>query len=271
MEENVKKKPGVIKTIVTIFLMIISVFFIIPMILLQMLAPLMTSFDEFADEVGRTRIHKEVRYIMSENRANFWVSRVDYEENDKNVICILDHMTLRNMSELPVVSFEDGLEIEGNGETRLYFPYTILDYGGIESISGISHIISSDVTAVPTCDLGGATLVVPKPLYDSLGDSEKEKCVPANIAYMYNYEDSPNDNYYYVDYSEESGALSRAFDKPHRPGRVFKGWYTEPECINEWDFDSGVVEVRYDEDGNVIYEEFKLYAKWSRQIYAIEE
>ena len=262
MEENVKKKPGVIKTIVTIFLMIISVFFIIPMILLQMLSPLMTSFGEYAHEIGRSDYYKGVWYRISENEANFRVSDIDHRKNNKNVICILDRANLRYSNELPVVSFKDGLEIEGNGATRLYFPYTILDYGGIESISGISHIISSDVTAVPTCDLGGAILVVPKPLYDSLGDSEKEKCVPANIAYMYNYEDSPNDNYYYVDYSEESGALSRAFYMPNRPGYCFSGWYTEPECINEWDFDSGVVEIKYDEDGNVIYEEFKLYAKW---------
>lgn len=206
--------------------------------------------DHYDDGVG---------YNISDNHANYYVSHVSGNWEDDEVIRIID-----NVKELPVVSFEDGLEIEGNGETRLYFPYTILDYGGIESISGISHIISSDVTAAPTCDSGGATLVVPKPLYDSLSDSEKEKCAPANIAYMYNYEDSPNDNYYYVDYSEQTGEISRKYDDPERFGYKFCGWYTEPECINEWSFGNGVVEIEYDEEGNVIYEEFKLYAGWYR-------
>ncbi len=107
--------------------------------------------------------------------------------------------------------------------------------------------------------------MVPKLLYDSLQGTEIGKeCVPANIAYLYNYEDSPNENYYHVDLIEDSGKLKRTCYNPERSGYVFLGWYTEPECINEWDFNNGIIEVEFDEEGKIIYNEIRLYAKWTR-------
>ena len=55
-------------------------------------------------------------------------------------------------------------------------------------------------------------------------------------------------------------------------GYTFKGWYTEPECINEWDFENDEV-TKYSEYIEINEEEGKikkysvivktyLYAKW---------
>ena len=50
---------------------------------------------------------------------------------------------------------------------------------------------------------------------------------------------------------------------PTRIGYTFMGWYKEPECINKWDFDNDIVPSKeYDENGQYILKEIKLYAKW---------
>jgi hypothetical protein len=47
--------------------------------------------------------------------------------------------------------------------------------------------------------------------------------------------------------------------EPIREGYIFEGWYYENQ---KWDFDNDVVTIEFDEEGNRIYEEFCLYAKW---------
>ena len=75
---------------------------------------------------------------------------------------------------------------------------------------------------------------------------------PANINYYYNYKNSENNGVYWIDNVEQG---ERIIDipptKPTRKGWTFGGWYTEPECINKWEFTNTVPENGVD-----------LYAKW---------
>ena len=245
------------RTIVRISLAMILIPFILCVIGLVILTAWVNSLP---DPEGDLYYTLDAIYMRSNDGANYSVYKVLDGKDGKNVITIRS-----SVGAAPVISFQDGIKIIGNGETSLYFPYTILDYDGIESITGISKVVSSDTSAVPSCDLGGATLVVPKLLYDSLQGTEAVKeCVPANIAYLYNYEDSPNENYYHVDLIEENGHLKRTCVDPKRDGYKFYGWYTEPECINEWSFSKDVVETELDSNGKVVYKEFRLYALWVR-------
>ena len=59
----------------------------------------------------------------------------------------------------------------------------------------------------------------------------------ANVVYKLNYETTGRDFY---DLDSTLGSLIKPQD-PTREGYVFKGWYTEPECINEWDFENDEV------------------------------
>ena len=46
-------------------------------------------------------------------------------------------------------------------------------------------------------------------------------------------------------------------------GNTFGGWYKEPECINEWNFETDTLpQAQYGEEGKELYQETKLYAKW---------
>ena len=85
----------------------------------------------------------------------------------------------------------------------------------------------------------------------------------ANVSYFYNYENSPNDNYYWIDDYDYGKKIEFIPPEPSRSGYVFGGWYKESECINKWDFNiDALPNVLYDEWSNKIYQETKLYAKW---------
>ena len=99
----------------------------------------------------------------------------------------------------------------------------------------------------------------------------------ANVSYFYNYDNAPNDNYFWIDDYEYGEEISFIPPEPTRAGYTFGGWYKESECINKWDFEIDTLpEVKYtdvipthqlfhnestDYDYR-IYQETKLYAKW---------
>ncbi len=102
----------------------------------------------------------------------------------------------------------------------------------------------------------------------------------ANVSYIYNYEDSPNGGYYWVD-NYDNGLIEYIPPEPTREGYIFDGWYKEAECTNKWNFekdktgafyqyhkkpsDSSTEEYKkfYNEYiSNHTYVETKLYAKW---------
>lgn len=119
-----------------------------------------------------------------------------------------------------------------------------------------------------------------------LNNEETKKYIPydvygiANVSYIYNYEEAPNDGYYWVD-DYDNGLIEYIPPEPTREGYTFDGWYKEAECINEWDFNSDKTSASYiyyeepNEDSTEEYKNFynkyisthtyvetKLYAKW---------
>ena len=85
----------------------------------------------------------------------------------------------------------------------------------------------------------------------------------ANTSYMFNYEGEPNDGYFFINEFERGGLIENTPYEPRREGYRFAGWYKEPECVNAWDFCKDTLpEAEYDEEGNLLFVETKLYAKW---------
>ena len=84
-----------------------------------------------------------------------------------------------------------------------------------------------------------------------------------NISYMYNYESATNDGYYWIDDYDYGSKIEFIPPVPERDGFAFGGWYKEAECVNEWDFNSNILpDAKYTGNGEEIYQETKLYAKW---------
>lgn len=85
----------------------------------------------------------------------------------------------------------------------------------------------------------------------------------ANVSYYYNYESAPNNGYYWIDNYNYAEKIEYVPENPMQDGYSFGGWYKEPECINAWDFETDTLpQAQYNEEGQELYQETKLYAKW---------
>ena len=88
----------------------------------------------------------------------------------------------------------------------------------------------------------------------------------ANTAYMFNYENCPNDGYFFINDFEYGATIEKTPYEPIRDGYAFGGWYKESECINAWNFETDTLpQAQYDEQEREIYQETKLYAKWIKK------
>ena len=102
--------------------------------------------------------------------------------------------------------------------------------------------------------------------YFNLQNGYRFKICKANTAYMFNYENCPNDGYFFINDFEYGTTIEDSPYVPLREGYVFDGWHKEPECINIWDFDTdSLPEAQYNEGGIALYQETKLYAKWRKE------
>ena len=73
--------------------------------------------------------------------------------------------------------------------------------------------------------------------------------------------------YYWIDDWDYGSKIEFIPPEPEREGYTFGGWYKEPECINEWNFETDVLpeertEINEEGEEEVVYQETKLYAKW---------
>ena len=97
--------------------------------------------------------------------------------------------------------------------------------------------------------------------------------IRANVSYFYNYENAPNDNYYWIDNYDYGEKIEFIPPEPTREGYIFDGWYKESECISKWDFEVDRLPNYLFDEGTPadpenyrpIYQETKLYAKWIEQ------
>lgn len=86
--------------------------------------------------------------------------------------------------------------------------------------------------------------------------------IPANISYFYNYEDAPNDGYYWLDDLEDGEKITYIPENPTREGYLFGGWFKDEACTEVWDFETDT--ITKPAEG---YYENKIYAKWNKKNY----
>ena len=164
---------------------------------------------------------------------------------------------------------------EGPNLKRVYFPWSVRRQYDLNSNVTLSRVFSKDCIVIFTRYddiVPSKRTVVPMCSYElfmktgELGGwsppSHHYSVEPSNVAYLFNYPDAPNRNYFLVDLVESTGRLRRPPYEPERDGYVFGGWYKDAECTELWDFNKDIVEVSYDGNGTRIYEELWLYAKW---------
>ena len=242
----------------------------------------------------RKRHYEEngVKYFLSGNGE--WEVECLYDKNlTGDYMYIRDKIKGENVMIIgyfpPYWGIPEFHQITGDKAIRIYFPWSI-EYSLFEDWKSDENDVTEYIISASTKALvsdvkiennkGGGKYVVSNYVFNEIekgvfkrihnvSNIEIENFIPANIVYFFNYEDEPNKGYFFIDIQEETGKLIKPPYDPQRKWYKFDGWYTESECINKWDFDNDEVTITYDEDGNRIYEEIKLYAKWKRSLFGI--
>ena len=151
------------------------------------------------------------------------------------------------------------------GVEKVYKYYPINFTKKIKKLFVYDNVISIDsVSNAGECDLMMASVNIYKYsmiyafqnmyVYGSVVDKFKlnvTRTKAANVVFMNNYPGIIDSGYYGLDYTYAGHRIEKLLD-PELEGYQFAGWFTEPECINEWDFNQVPV----------IDEEFILYAGW---------
>ena len=177
---------------------------------------------------------------------------------------------------------------------KIYYPYTIIPYefGTTPGFSTRDGLIDAFYTSNDEDSLKYAIRITVVNLFVSAKGYEyltnyfatkkaegsiifestqynTERIYRANTAFMFNYEngaggtESPNEGYFFINEFEAGGLIESPPYAPTREGYEFLGWYKEPECVNIWNFDTDTLpEAKYNEEGEALYQETRLYAKW---------
>ena len=93
------------------------------------------------------------------------------------------------------------------------------------------------------------------------GEKWRYKGYVANVSYMYNYDNAPNDGYYWAD-NYENDLIKYIPPEPKREGYTFGGWYKDKECTEKWDFENDKTGDNIQYVFGYQYTGTYLYAKW---------
>jgi hypothetical protein len=153
---------------------------------------------------------------------------------------------------------------------KLYYPLNMNDFSNC-TISGYSNlpncfILSKKLSWTSSFELKGGICSFFDYLSFSLDTNFSQDLIRkiANVEYLYNYDNAPSDNYYWID-SFNNSLISFIPPNPTRQDFVFIGWFKEPECLNEWDFNVDYTsdEILFNEINQyTAYNGISLYAKW---------
>lgn len=83
----------------------------------------------------------------------------------------------------------------------------------------------------------------------------------ANVSYHYNYEDAPDEGYYFID-DYDNELVSYTPDNPNRNGYEFLGWYKDEATTIPWHFEIDMVPAKIYENDVYQYIETRIYARW---------
>ncbi len=163
----------------------------------------------------------------------------------------------------------DDPEIHSDALERIYFEAPIkLSKGPLEDCPNLEKIMYPEV--IDLYRMRKTETYYPRMRYDAVYDENDsvQYANRANVSYYYNYERDDGEAYYWIDDYDYGCVIEFVPPAPEREGYEFGGWYTEPECVTAWDFESDTLpeeKITTNENGEeeTVYQETILYAKWT--------
>lgn len=160
--------------------------------------------------------------------------------------------------------------IESSKLKKLFFPYNlsissdaIQDSVNLEGVFILEHIIPEYYIATGLSIYLTSNHYSNSNLTNFYGSDGYSNYYFSNVSYYYNYENAPNDGYYWIDNYNYGEKIEYIPEQPIRDRYTFGGWYKDPECVDAWNFEiDALPQTQYDEQEKEIYQETKLYAKW---------
>ena len=216
--------------------------------------------------------------------SEYFICSLPYDSNDINIL----GLTEKGMEQEYLVVPEriDGKRVNAIGcttglaTTKIKEKYGDAKYAQIKSSNLKKMFIKSKIVIrgfgleashpfVDCPNLEGVFYISNEYEYMSYKEVYRTSYLPfeknANVSYYYNYKNAPNDGYYWIDNYTYGDKIDYIPEIPIRGGYTFNGWYKDSECIYPWDFEvDKTPDALYDEQGVEVYQETKLYAKWSK-------
>ncbi len=260
--EEQEKKPKPIKIVLIVIAILVVAFVIITTVALFSLVAILGSVGDDIKTYG------DFRYIVIDNNSirgddsSKFVAIVDFSDSTLEEVEIpreIEGKTVRYVG-FRVASADwfavqyYRIECPNLKKIFVYDNIKTIHKNAFDDSLGIEMMYCSITSDIPSGGYPGLSKTyIYRSLYESMDEDTARKYCIGNVEFMNNYSDEVNGGYYRLDNVEGEEKISEP-PKPEREGYEFMGWYTEPECINAWDFDISP-EIKEDT-------QFRLYAKW---------
>lgn len=183
----------------------------------------------------------------------------------------IDGVKVYTIGERPLLQMWSSLgsaDICSDKLEKIYIPFSIsIISGSFRNSPNLIKVFSITGEFVSGLEAPARNYYTNLAYLNDLTNAAQQIISRANVSYFYNYNIEENYGYYWIDDWDYGGKIEFIPPEPERKGYTFGGWYKEPECINEWDFETDVLpeertEINEEGEEEVVYQETKLYAKW---------
>ena len=183
----------------------------------------------------------------------------------------IDGVKVYTIGERPLLQMWSSLgsaDICSDKLEKIYIPFSIsIISGSFRNSPNLIKVFSITGEFVSGLEAPARNYYTNLAYLNDLTNAAQQIISRANVSYFYNYNIEENYGYYWIDDWDYGSKIEFIPPEPEREGYTFGGWYKEPECINEWDFETDVLpeertEINEEGEEEVVYQETKLYAKW---------
>lgn len=225
----------------------------------------------------KEKIYTSGDFIYRLNGGQLFLEGLSEQGKEKETIVIPKEIDGYKVKEL---TYQYGLSVRGGNfeSEKLKQIYIIpsmelwrISFSNVPNLTKI--IMVGAYSDIYDIDYGNAEIFFSTIENHDYWEADERGCIPgtqnvshrwlSNCNYFYNYEGAENDGHYWSDNYDYGEKITYVPQNPEREGYIFGGWFQEPECVNIWNFETDTLpEAKYNEEGEALYQETRLYAKW---------